>query len=72
MLETTIEIDNYEKHPIKKMEWEVTKQVRQFTYKLSQVDKGSGFGHEEILNGYNSRRCRAVAQSNTTLLYFTK
>jgi hypothetical protein len=25
LLETTIEIDNYEKHPIKNMEWKVTK-----------------------------------------------
>ena len=48
-METTIEIDNYNKYPVGGHEWEVNKETKTIQYKLYTLTKGMFFGHEEII-----------------------
>ena len=68
IMETIIEIDSYFKYPIDKQSWEVRKTSRQIRYKLQTLWKGTCFGHEEILQGYQ-RRCQVRALTDCTLIH---
>ena len=70
-METIIEIDSFFKIPVDRNRWEIRKTTRRIQYKLQELSKGSMFGHEEMLMGYD-RRCRIRALTNCTLIYINK
>ena len=70
-METIIEIDSFFKIPVDRSRWEIRKTTRRIQYKLQELSKGSMFGHEEMLMGYD-RRCRIRALTNCTLIYINK
>ena len=70
-METIIEIDSFFKIPVDRNRWEIRKTTRRIQYKLQELSKGSMFGHEEMLLGYD-RRCRIRALTNCTLIYINK
>ena len=70
-METIIEIDSFFKIPVGRGRWEIRKTTRRIQYKLQELSKGSMFGHEEMLLGYD-RRCRIRALTNCTLIYINK
>lgn len=72
LLDTCLEIDRYNRYPLKHDEWEVKKETKRYTYKLPNVKAGQFFGHEELLLGLPTRNVRAVAMTNVTLIFFHK
>lgn len=72
LLDTCLEIDRYNRYPLKHDEWEVKKETKRYTYKLPECRAGQFFGHEELIYDLANRNIRAVAQTNVTVIFFKR
>lgn len=49
LIETEVEIDEYNRYPIGAKEWEIVRTVKTISYKVREIGPGEIFGIEELL-----------------------
>jgi CRP-like cAMP-binding protein len=67
-LDTSIEINKYERYPIAHDEWEIRKEIKHIIYKLKCIKRGKFFGQEEVIMDLPFRRISATAITNVKII----
>ncbi|CDW71420.1 UNKNOWN [Stylonychia lemnae] len=71
VVETVIDIDEYNRYPIDIKTWEIVKKTKRFRYKIQELGKASIFGHNELILKV-PRQTTIKALEETTILYLNK
>ena len=71
IIETIIEIEEYNKFPVGNKSWEIMKTVKRLQYRLKEIKAGTMFGYEEMLLGIK-RRCRVRCTTVCEVIYINK